>query len=556
MKKIYMSQDGKVLKRVTKNSSGEIIIPEGTEVIAKRALANCESVTSVVIPSSVREIGEEAFEFCESLESIVIPEGVEIIPKRAFAKCYFLTSVKLPSTLKEIGKEAFIDTGIERISIPDGIEVIDEFTFSGSWSLESVSLPSSLKEIHKNAFYDSNNLSSIVIPEGVETIADAAFKHCTNLKAAILPSSLTTMGKEAFSQCGLGKIEIPASIETIPDKCFEDCSSLSEVVFHDGLKEIGDEAFSQCCIKYIEICATVETIGEKAFSGNKPLSIHIGTAVRSIGNNAFWVNAPSSIKIDSNNQVYTDADCNVIMEKETGKVIRGTINSKIPDTATKIAFGAFQAIPQTLVIPSSVSEIETAAFANCPDGSYIIFQEGVKTLRWGAFQQMNDKRLSVFIPSSVCLIEGQFSTVEFHLIDGNPHYRYDAEGHNIISKEGVLVWGHLLKGIPMKGVKCVEVINYGKTSFSELTVPDTISSINIDFCRYATGLNKFVFYCDETTLEMPEDWTFNCETRAIIQLKKTESGIIKNIEYIFPKGSSMNEIREIFKKDPLLLYFE
>jgi len=69
MKKMYLSKDGLTLKRVTKNSEGDIVIPEGVVYLAKRALAGCEFITEVSLPSTLKEIGEEAFDGCTSFGS-------------------------------------------------------------------------------------------------------------------------------------------------------------------------------------------------------------------------------------------------------------------------------------------------------------------------------------------------------------------------------------------------------------------------------------------------------------------------------------------------------
>jgi hypothetical protein len=50
-------------------------------------------LTSIVIPNSVTNIGERAFEDCDGLTSIEIPNSVTSIGKEAFYGCSGLTSI-------------------------------------------------------------------------------------------------------------------------------------------------------------------------------------------------------------------------------------------------------------------------------------------------------------------------------------------------------------------------------------------------------------------------------------------------------------------------------
>ena len=68
----------------------EVIITGGIS-IGRYAFDDCESLTSITIPSSVTSIGEYAFSYCESLTSITIPSSVTSIGDYAFYNCTSLT---------------------------------------------------------------------------------------------------------------------------------------------------------------------------------------------------------------------------------------------------------------------------------------------------------------------------------------------------------------------------------------------------------------------------------------------------------------------------------
>ena len=166
-------------------SSGAFRADTATSEPRKRAR---ESITSVVLPGTIREIPEKLFEVPISwrgpvqkdhLQRIVLNEGIVRIGSRAFQNRRSLCEVILPNSLEEIGSYAFgFCSALKEIHLPDGIKVLPNGVFSNS------------------------GLESITVPESVETIEENAFRDCKNLKNVSLPSSVK-LGKNAFSGCDM-----------------------------------------------------------------------------------------------------------------------------------------------------------------------------------------------------------------------------------------------------------------------------------------------------------------------------------------------------------------
>ena len=74
------------------------------------------SLTSIVLPRTLKEIGDRAFSNCKGLTgNLTIPNGVTTIGEYAFRNCSGLTSVTIPSSVTTIGYAAFMDCYVTRI---------------------------------------------------------------------------------------------------------------------------------------------------------------------------------------------------------------------------------------------------------------------------------------------------------------------------------------------------------------------------------------------------------------------------------------------------------
>ena len=268
----------------------KIIFPKGKEKITKADLpANLAFVKEVVLPPSVKEIGEYAFAD-SGLEKINL-ENVEKIGNSAFIGCENLKEVEL-SSVKEIGKQAFAHSGLEKINL-ENVEKIGDFAFYNCENLKEAEL-SSVKEIGEYAFANSG-LEKINL-ENIEKIGNSAFIGCKNLKEIVLPPSVKEIGEEAFADSGLEKISLK-NIEKIGDHAFIGCKNLKEAAL-SSVKEIGEDAFKNAGLEKISL-ENVEKIGTSAFIGCKSLKEIVLPSVKEIRNYAFADSGLEKINLEN-----------------------------------------------------------------------------------------------------------------------------------------------------------------------------------------------------------------------------------------------------------------
>ena len=319
---VKYSKDGRKLLKAPGELSGAYSVKEGTRIICDRAFWYCDSLSEIVIPSSVASIGDSAFLGCRSLSEIVIPSSVTSIGDSAFSCCDSLSEIVIPSSVTSIGDRAFNGCfSLKYISIPKSIICLNGNPFAGwdgkleclspnfvyeddvlfnkdksriisfrNQNIESYVIPSSVTSIGEGTFSVCRSLSEIVIPSSVTSIGDFAFSFCLSLSEIVIPSSVTSIGKGAFFRChSLSEIVIPSSVASIGDRAFSFCDSLSEIVIPPSVTSIGDIAFSGCdSLSEIVIPSSVTSIGDSAFSCCDSLSeIVIPSSVTSIGDSAF-----------------------------------------------------------------------------------------------------------------------------------------------------------------------------------------------------------------------------------------------------------------------------
>ncbi|MDE7377289.1 MAG: leucine-rich repeat domain-containing protein, partial [Muribaculaceae bacterium] len=104
--------------------------------------------------------------------------SVIAIGECSFKNCNGLTSVTIPSSVKSIGDYAFYGCSLSSIDIPDATTSIGNFTFCGCRELASVTIPTSVTSIGEHTFAGCVRLTSVIIPNSVVHIGNGAFFDC------------------------------------------------------------------------------------------------------------------------------------------------------------------------------------------------------------------------------------------------------------------------------------------------------------------------------------------------------------------------------------------
>ncbi len=242
-----------------------VSIANTVEAIYGEAFAS-SGLVEVVIPASVKELGNAAFCSCESLEKVEFKGNIEKIDRNVFSSC----------------------VNLKTIILPDDFTCIGESMFGGAYALENITLPSGLKAIEADAFEWCKKLKKITVPNSVTQIGDYAFYHCYAMEEAVIEADITTLPIGMFSNCtSLKTVVLPEDYTNIPDYFMESCENIMEFTIPETVTSIGKMAFYNTGITEISIPKTVTSIGEKAFYSTGITEISIPDSVTSISEDAF-----------------------------------------------------------------------------------------------------------------------------------------------------------------------------------------------------------------------------------------------------------------------------
>ena len=160
----------------------------------------------------LREIGEDAFVCCPSLEEIELPASVTMIGRSAFQCCKSLLYARLECAAKHIRPFTTFShcTALKEVVLPEELEFIGCAAFCGCSALEDAGIPETLRKFDwvekkedgntlSGVFEGCASLKEIYIPDGVEIICDDIFKGCSALREVSVPGSVRPSVRWRFS---------------------------------------------------------------------------------------------------------------------------------------------------------------------------------------------------------------------------------------------------------------------------------------------------------------------------------------------------------------------
>ncbi len=247
-------------------------------------------ISGITLPPTIKEIGNRAID-CRYLKYLKLNDGLEVIKDAAINCGDILETLVIPDSVKYIGNEAICGEALKNITMPKNLEYmgkrifygtaydkdaknrVDGIQYHGQYLIAGIrigyatinnpdpSAPTENKQIH-----EWEAVGDIEIREGTTLMGVDAFEM-SDITSVKFPSTLKSISKLGFYWCkNLNNVVIPGTVKEIGDNAFSWCESLTNLTIEEGVEHIGEMAFFRCnSLNEVTIPKSVKQIDMHAF---------------------------------------------------------------------------------------------------------------------------------------------------------------------------------------------------------------------------------------------------------------------------------------------------
>ena len=398
----------------------------------------CSNLTKVIVPEGVTIIGDEAFSLCSSLAEIRLPASLLSIGNEAFSACGF-TSVTLPASLTSLGSDVWIwNSGLAAINVEAGnqnFSSIDGVLFNADGSellvfptgnkAETYAVPSGTHTLGARSFQEASNLKNIILPDGLKRIESGAFAWCESLGNITLPESIEYIGESVFPFCyAMTSLHLPASLATMESwPTNENFVSFTVDEGNQHFMAIDGVLYDKPATSMLSYPKSNQATDHEVPAGVEEVAISYAKALESLV-------LPEGVKIINltGNELLRSVN---IPSTAVSVRVSGTkhlTGLTLPHGVESIYFSGNEAL-QTVNIPSTVTSLPYLCFGDCPSLTSIVIPASVKAIESCLFLRSKLDKL---------VIEGSFESYEW--MEVLPRWAEMAPAHQV--PEGCVVYAH------------------------------------------------------------------------------------------------------------------
>lgn len=435
------------------------------------------------------------------------------------------TEVTVPSTVRVIGEGAFENNGrITRVIVPGSVEQIKPYAFWGCDNLSTVSLGSGLTEVGDYAFAGAKGLKRVTIPSSVTRIGIGAFADCVNMEEITIPATVSSIHETAFDGCA--KLKINCMTGSRADQFAQK--------FYERQKEMPEY---EDVSNYQPDSSTADTNTTDNNTGNSTnTDSNTNTNTNTSNNNGRIPNRDDNVQINPDilgpsgdvlGSTYVVGNQAVIFldnaspevfsgppvpsvtpeveQPNLGNSVQGTNGSTIPkytivdgETVADQAYYRNRNL-QAVTLPEEINEIGQFAFARS-SVSQLVIPEGTREIAYGAFYHC-DNLTQVNLPTTLINVEpkafAHTAWVEQFLAGAGDEGDFLISGNTLVAYRGSGSVVEVPEGVTLIAAEVFQ----DHTEITDVILPESLLIIGEGAFEGCSGLKEATFGSQVTDIK-------------------------------------------------------
>ena len=292
--------------------------------------------------------------YADNCSTVIIEDGVTNIGSYAFYGCTALTNITIPSSVINVGYDAFNCDNLNNVYYTGNIADWCETDFA--YDAYNYANPITVADNIYIDGADIKQLNELVIPYGTTRIGMCAFPNCDNFKSVTIPNSVENIGSGAFHDCdGLTSIAFPESVATFGDDSLNECDNITSITISNSKAEVPQSLFYSCngSLEYVKVPFKTQHLNLSLTTPPANITIADDFLIAECSSEKFTstVTIGSDITGIENNRTVV----NLLEVAAVDKIILDSEN-----TAYKLIDGVlYDSVVETLVLYPNASDAET-----------------------------------------------------------------------------------------------------------------------------------------------------------------------------------------------------
>ena len=329
----------------------------------------------------------------------------------------------------------------------------------------------------KHAFFGCDQIPELVLPSTLQTIGQRSFAKCKQIKTVVIPSQVKSIGYEAFASCsGITTIEFQ-NAETCTELEKQDINTFYshvKLIIPNGTINAYVATWKNSSVEVYEKSGSVFSIGGFIYTITdnllKEVSVREGIAASNelnVADNVLHMNGSQYQVTAIDNKGFYKTDYTSITLGENIRIIG------------QQAFGVMNRMTgKTIVFPSSISHIGTAAFVAC--ASEYVFRSNTPPA-------LDDEVYEIFSPVRENASNNNDGSVRFFIPCGtttdwllDPNWNYTFFTEHFSENCPVTVY-HVGTPNPGDGVYEIKLDQVGKITYKRIFTPGRWETLYLPF---------------------------------------------------------------------------